>query len=133
MCEQRHPEPEAVPAPDALPGLAIELADRLAAIDDGAAGVARLEADAAAADAAYLAAAARLTEARCEAAARLDADTDAAQTIAQARALTATHAAQIGSHGVQLLGGHGFVKEFDNERWFRDLRGAGVLEGTLLV
>ena len=40
---------------------------------------------------------------------------------------------QIGSDGVQLLGGHGFVKEFDNERWYRDLRGAGVLEGTLLV
>ena len=43
------------------------------------------------------------------------------------------HRWEIGSHAVQLLGGHGFVKEFDNERWYRDLRGAGVLEGTLLV
>ena len=68
-----------------------------------------------------------------KAAARLDAGTDAAQVIGEVRALTATHAAQIGSHAVQLLGGHGFVKEFDNERWYRDLRGAGVLEGTLLV
>ncbi|CAN7216063.1 acyl-CoA dehydrogenase family protein [Knoellia sp. LjRoot47] len=68
-----------------------------------------------------------------KAAARLDAGTDAAPLVAEVRSLTATHAAQIGSHAVQLLGGHGFVKEFDNERWFRDLRGAGVLEGTLLV
>ena len=68
-----------------------------------------------------------------KAAARLDADTDVAQVAAEARSLTATYAAQIGSHAVQLLGGHGFVKDFDNERWYRDLRGAGVLEGTLLV
>ena len=68
-----------------------------------------------------------------KAAARLDSGTDAAQVVGEVRALTATHAAQIGSHAVQLLGGHGFVKDFDNERWYRDLRGAGVLEGTLLV
>ncbi|PRY53420.1 alkylation response protein AidB-like acyl-CoA dehydrogenase [Knoellia remsis] len=73
----------------------------------------------------------RLTTLR--AAALLDAGKDASQVAAEARSLTATHAAQIGSHAVQLLGGHGFVKEFDNERWYRDLRGAGVLEGTLLV
>lgn len=68
-----------------------------------------------------------------QAAARLDAGQDASEPIALARALTSAHATQIGSHGVQLLGGHGFVKEFDNERWYRDLRGAGVLEGVLLI
>ncbi|MDV3221654.1 acyl-CoA dehydrogenase family protein [Intrasporangium sp.] len=67
------------------------------------------------------------------AAARLDQGKEAGQLIAHARQLTARHGAQIGSHAVQLLGGHGFVKEFDNERWYRDLRGAGVLEGVLLV
>lgn len=67
------------------------------------------------------------------AAARLDAGQDAAAQVSHARRLAATHAATIGSHAVQLLGGHGFVKEYDNERWYRDLRGAGVLEGTLLV
>ena len=67
------------------------------------------------------------------AAARLDEGKDASALIAQARALAARHGAQIGSDGVQLLGGHGFVKEFDNERWFRDLRATGVLEGMLLV
>ena len=40
---------------------------------------------------------------------------------------------QIGSEGVQLLGGHGFVKEHPVERWYRDLRAAGVMEGALLV
>ena len=68
-----------------------------------------------------------------KAAARLDRGEDASAEIAQARSLVSRHAAWIGSSGVQLLGGHGFVKEFDNERWYRDLRGAGVLEGTLLV
>lgn len=65
------------------------------------------------------------------AAARLDSGKDATQVIAEARALTAAHASWIGSSGVQLLGGHGFVKEWDNERWYRDLRGAGMLEGVL--
>jgi len=68
-----------------------------------------------------------------KAAARLDAGLDAARTIAEARSLAVTHGAWIGSSAVQLLGGHGFVKEWDNERWYRDLRGAGLLEGTLLV
>ncbi len=66
-----------------------------------------------------------------KAAARLDAGKDATQEIAHARTLVARHGAVIGSHAVQLLGGHGFVKEFDNERWYRDLRGAGVIEGVL--
>jgi hypothetical protein len=39
----------------------------------------------------------------------------------------------IGSEGVQLLGGHGFVKEHPVERWYRDLRAAGIIEGGLLV
>ena len=68
-----------------------------------------------------------------KAASRLDRGEDASAEIAQARSLVTRHATWIGSSAVQLLGGHGFVKEFDNERWYRDLRGAGVLEGTLLV
>ncbi len=67
------------------------------------------------------------------AAARLDAGKDAAALAGQARRLVARHGAQIGSQAVQLLGGHGFVRDHDNERWYRDLRGAGLLEGTLLV
>ncbi len=67
------------------------------------------------------------------AAARLDSGKDASHQIAHARQLAATYASTIGSHAVQLLGGHGYVKEYPNERWYRDLRGVGVLEGTLLV
>lgn len=67
------------------------------------------------------------------AASRIDQGLDAAQEVARARRLTATYASTIGSDAVQLLGGHGFVKEHANERWYRDLRGAGLLDGTLLV
>ena len=40
---------------------------------------------------------------------------------------------RIGLDGVQLLGGHGFVKEHPVERWYRDLRAVGVMEGAVLV
>ncbi|KAB7743887.1 acyl-CoA dehydrogenase [Nostocoides sp. F2B08] len=65
--------------------------------------------------------------------ARLDAGLDASRQVAAARRLVTRHGTWIGSNAVQLLGGHGFVKEWANERWFRDLRGAGLLEGTLTV
>ncbi len=52
---------------------------------------------------------------------------------ALARQLTASKAMQIGNQGVQLLGGHGYVKEHPVERWYRDLRGAGLAEGVVLA
>jgi alkylation response protein AidB-like acyl-CoA dehydrogenase len=52
---------------------------------------------------------------------------------ALARRLCAAKGMKIGSDGVQLLGGHGYVKEHPVERWYRDLRAAGVMEGALLV
>jgi alkylation response protein AidB-like acyl-CoA dehydrogenase len=52
---------------------------------------------------------------------------------ALARALATQHAMQIGSDGIQLLGGHGYTKEHPVERWYRDLRGAGMLEGGLIL
>jgi alkylation response protein AidB-like acyl-CoA dehydrogenase len=67
------------------------------------------------------------------AAARLDAGKDAAREVAIARALCAEKGSWIGSAGVQLLGGHGYVKEHPVERWYRDLRAVGVCEGALLV
>ncbi len=56
-----------------------------------------------------------------------------AREVALARRLCAERGMQIGSHGVQLLGGHGFVKEHPVERWYRDLRAVGVVEGGVLV
>ena len=56
-----------------------------------------------------------------------------AREAALARRLTTEYGMQIGSNGVQLLGGHGYVKEHPVERWYRDLRAVGVMEGVVLV
>ena len=40
---------------------------------------------------------------------------------------------QIGSEGVQLLGGAGYIAEHPVERWYRDLRATGLMEGVLVV
>ncbi|MGH3712065.1 MAG: acyl-CoA dehydrogenase family protein [Micromonosporaceae bacterium] len=58
---------------------------------------------------------------------------DFARETALARRLCTERGMQIGNDGVQLLGGHGFVKEHPVERWYRDLRAIGVMEGGLLV
>ncbi len=45
--------------------------------------------------------------------------------------LCAEKAMKIGTDGVQLLGGSGFIREHPVERWYRHLRGVGVMEGGL--
>jgi alkylation response protein AidB-like acyl-CoA dehydrogenase len=67
------------------------------------------------------------------AASRADHGDDFAREAAIARKLCADKGMAIGSDGVQLLGGHGYIKEHPVERWYRDLRSAGVMEGALLV
>jgi alkylation response protein AidB-like acyl-CoA dehydrogenase len=67
------------------------------------------------------------------AASRADQGKEYAREVALAHRLCAERGMQIGSDGVQLLGGHGYVKEHPVERWYRDLRAAGVMEGALLV
>lgn len=67
------------------------------------------------------------------AASRADQGEEFGREAALARRLCARKGMEIGSEGVQLLGGHGFVKEHPVERWYRDLRAAGVMEGALLV
>jgi alkylation response protein AidB-like acyl-CoA dehydrogenase len=56
-----------------------------------------------------------------------------ARETALAHRLCAERGMVIGSHGVQLLGGHGYVKEHPVERWYRDLRAIAVMEGGVLV
>ncbi|WP_134739191.1 acyl-CoA dehydrogenase family protein [Nocardioides sp. 503] len=68
-----------------------------------------------------------------KAASRAAAGKDFAREVALARKLCADKGMQIGLDGVQLLGGHGFVKEHPVERWYRDLRAVGVMEGSVLV
>ncbi len=67
------------------------------------------------------------------AASRADQALPFAREAMQARRLAAARGMQIGSDGVQLLGGHGYIKEHPVERWYRDLRAAGLYEGALLV
>ena len=67
------------------------------------------------------------------AASRADQGVGFGREAAIARRLCAAKGMQIGSEGVQLLGGHGYVTEHPVERWYRDLRAAGVMEGALLV
>jgi alkylation response protein AidB-like acyl-CoA dehydrogenase len=68
-----------------------------------------------------------------KAASRAAAGKDFSREVALARKLCADKGMQIGLDGVQLLGGHGFVKEHPVERWYRDLRAVGVMEGSVLV
>ena len=67
------------------------------------------------------------------AAGRVDQGLEFSREVALARRLCADRGMAIGSDGVQMLGGHGFVKEHPVERWYRDLRAAGLMEGALLV
>jgi alkylation response protein AidB-like acyl-CoA dehydrogenase len=68
-----------------------------------------------------------------KAAARAAQGKDFSREVALARKACADKGMQIGLDGVQLLGGHGFVKEHPVERWYRDLRALGVMEGGVLV
>ncbi len=67
------------------------------------------------------------------AASRAAAGKDFSREVALARKACTDKGMQIGLDGVQLLGGHGFVKEHPVERWYRDLRAIGIMEGTVLV
>ncbi|MFI5428646.1 acyl-CoA dehydrogenase family protein [Aeromicrobium sp. UC242_57] len=68
-----------------------------------------------------------------KAAARAERGQDFSREVALARRLAGEYGMKIGTDGVQLLGGHGFVKEHPVERWYRDLRAVGLMEGAVLV
>jgi alkylation response protein AidB-like acyl-CoA dehydrogenase len=67
------------------------------------------------------------------AASRAEQNLDFHREVALARRLASEYGMKIGTDGVQLLGGHGFVKEHPVERWYRDLRAVGLMEGAVLV
>jgi len=50
-----------------------------------------------------------------------------------ARIQAAEKGMQIGTNGVQMLGGAGFVKDHPVELWYRHLRAVGVFEGAVSV
>jgi alkylation response protein AidB-like acyl-CoA dehydrogenase len=56
-----------------------------------------------------------------------------AREAALARSLCGRYGMRAGSDGVQVLGGHGFVKEHPVERWYRDLRAVAIMEGGVIL
>jgi len=67
------------------------------------------------------------------AAGRIDAGLKCEREAYLARTLCSDKAMQIGTNGVQLLGGAGFIKDHPVEIWYRQLRSIGVMDGNLLV
>ena len=67
------------------------------------------------------------------AAAKAERGEDFVREAAIARQLATDKAMRIGNDGVQVLGGHGFTKEYPVEGWYRDLRACGFMEGVVLV
>jgi len=68
-----------------------------------------------------------------KAASRLERGLDATREAQLARSYAARQCMTIADHGVQTLGGHGFIREHPVEMWYRNARTLGVLEGTLCV
>ncbi len=67
------------------------------------------------------------------AASELEAGLDATRSCHLARAYAAEQSLKIADNGIQVLGGHGFIREHPVELWYRHARTLGVLEGSVLV
>ena len=50
-----------------------------------------------------------------------------------AQLLCMEKAMEIGTNGIQLFGGAGFVRDYPLEMWYRNLRSIAVLHGSLMV
>jgi len=68
-----------------------------------------------------------------QAASRLERGLDATREAQLARTYCARQAMKIADDGVQVLGGHGFIREHPVELWYRNARTLGVLDGAALV
>ena len=68
-----------------------------------------------------------------KAASELEQGQDALKSTHHARAYAAQQSMWVADEGVQVLGGHGFIREHPVELWYRNARTLGVLEGTLAL
>ncbi len=68
-----------------------------------------------------------------KAASDLERGSDATRSSQLARAYAAEKSMWIADNGVQILGGHGYIREHPVEMWFRNARTLGVIEGTASV
>jgi acyl-CoA dehydrogenase len=68
-----------------------------------------------------------------EAASWLDKGHDAMKESYQARNYAAAAALMVADNAVQILGGHGYIREHPVEMWLRNARAFGVLDGLAIV
>lgn len=68
-----------------------------------------------------------------DAASRLDKGEDAFKESCQAKSYAAAAALKITDNAVQILGGHGYIREHPVEMWLRNARGFAALEGITTV
>jgi len=68
-----------------------------------------------------------------EAASRLDKGDDALKESYQARNYAAQSALMVADNAVQILGGHGYIREHPVEMWLRNARGFAIFEGIATV
>ena len=68
-----------------------------------------------------------------EAAWRLDQGEDAFREAALAKNFSDDMALAVADRAVQVLGGHGYIRDHPVEMWLRNARGFGVLEGLAVV
>ena len=68
-----------------------------------------------------------------KAASELEDGADATRSSYFARFYTAEQSMKIADNGVQVLGGHGFIRDHPVEMWYRNARTLGVLEGTAAI
>ena len=67
------------------------------------------------------------------AAARAEQGLDFHRQAYKAKIICAERSMEIGTNGVQLLGGHGFTREHPVEMWYRNLRAVGLLQGVAVI
>jgi alkylation response protein AidB-like acyl-CoA dehydrogenase len=68
-----------------------------------------------------------------EAASRLDKDQEASKESYLAKNYVAAAALKITDNAVQVLGGHGYIREHPVEMWLRNARGFSAFDGLAIV
>jgi alkylation response protein AidB-like acyl-CoA dehydrogenase len=68
-----------------------------------------------------------------KAASELESGADATRAAEFARAYAAEQSMKISDNGIQVLGGHGFIRDHPAEMWYRNARTLGVLEGAAML
>jgi len=68
-----------------------------------------------------------------QAASCLEKKRDATKAAFQAWSYAGEKGLWVADNGIQVLGGHGFIREHPVEMWFRNARTLGVLEGTVSI